>query len=417
MDPDDIGIGDVFAARERLAGVIRPTPCRLSDAISRIAGRPVVLKPEHIQRAGSFKIRGAYNCISQLPPGVDVVAASAGNHAQGVALASALTGRKSTIFMPDNASLPKIKATEDYGATVVLGGATLDDCLALALERASETGAVFVPPFDDPMVIAGQGTVGLEIAEELQFVDWNGGLKGDAAVPSEPPIVLIPVGGGGLIAGAALALAHARPDITVIGVEAEGAASMRRSIEAGHLTRLDAVSTMADGIALRAPSALTLACTMRYVRDVITVSEEEISQAVLLLLERAKAVVEPSGAVGLAAVMAGKVPGDGPVVIVLSGGNVDPLLLTTIVQHGLSAAGRYLRLRVVFRDRPGSLAALTAGVAQLGLNVLDVEHHRTGVKVGVDEVEVLLTVETRNPGHSRDVLDALTAEGFTVSLV
>ena len=161
----------------------------------------------------------------------------------------------------------------------------------------------------------------------------------------------------------------------------------------------------------------TLACTMRYVRDVITVSEEEISQAVLLLLERAKAVVEPSGAVGLAAVMAGKVPGDGPVVIVLSGGNVDPLLLTTIVQHGLTAAGRYLRLRVVFRDRPGSLAALTAGVAQLGLNVIDVEHHRTGVKVGVDEVEVLLTVETRNPGHSRDVLDALTAEGFTVSLV
>ena len=393
--------GDIVAARGRLTGVIRPTPCRLADAISRAVGRTVILKPEHIQRVGSFKIRGAYNCISQLPGGVAIVAASAGNHAQGVALASTLTGRMATIFMPDNASLPKINATQDYGAVVRLGGPTLDDCLEAAKALAIETGAMFVPPFDHPHVIAGQGTVGLEIADEV----------------SDPATVLVPVGGGGLIAGTALALAYERPDLPVIGIEAEGAASMRRSLDAGQLTRLAAVATMADGIALRAPGGLTLALTKRYVADVVTVTEEEISQAVLLLLERAKAVVEPSGAVGLAAVMAGKVAGTGPVVVVVSGGNVDPLLLTHIIQHGLVAAGRYLRLRVVAPDRPGSLAALTAELATLGLNVLDVDHHRTGANLGIADVEIDLTVETRNPGHSAEVQTALTEQGFRVTLL
>ena len=243
--------------------------------------------------------------------------------------------------------------------------------------------------------------MGLEIADEVK----------DGAT------VLVPIGGGGLISGTALALHHRRPDMPVIGVEAEGAASMRRSLDAGAVVKLQSVATMADGIALKAPGELTLALTKKYVQDVVTVTEEEISQAVLLLLERAKAVVEPSGAVGLAAVMAGKIPGNAAVVVVVSGGNVDPLLLTHIIQHGMAAAGRYLRLRVVCPDRPGSLAALTAEVAMLGLNVLDVDHHRTGASLGVDEVEVQFTVESRNPGHSREVIDALAAEGFRVTLL
>ena len=397
----DVSLADVFAARERLVRILRPTPCRVADAISRAVGRTVILKPEHIQRTGSFKIRGAYNRISQLPPGEAVVAASAGNHAQGVALASSLTHRASTIFMPDNASLPKMRATEDYGAQVRFGGPTLDECLVAAQRFADETAAMFVPPFNDHRIVAGQGTVGLEIADEVH----------DAAT------VLVPIGGGGLISGTALALHETRRDLPVIGIEAEGAALMRKSLDANSVIKLTNIATMADGIALKSPGPLTFAMTKRYVQDVVTVTEEEISQAVLLLLERAKAVVEPSGAVGLAAVMAGKIPGTGPVVVVVSGGNVDPLLLIHIVQHGLAAAGRYLRLRVVFPDRPGSLAALTTEVARLGLNVLDVDHHRTGASLGVDDVEVQLTVETRNPGHSREVIDALGAKGFQVTLL
>lgn len=407
----DVTLDDVYAAEVRLQGIIRPTPTRLADSLSRALNRAIYLKPEHLQRAGSFKIRGAYNRISQLPAGVDVVAASAGNHAQGVALASSLTGRRSTIFMPDTASLPKLRATEGYGATVIPGGATLDECLEKAREFSELHGAVFVPPFNDPMIVAGQATVGLEIAAEYR----------QCASPEQrnddDPLVLIPVGGGGLVAGAAFALRQVMPKATIIGVEAAGAASMRASLDAGAVTTLAFTSTMADGIALRSPGPITFAMTKALVDDVITVTEDEIAEAVLLLMERAKAVVEPSGAVGLAALMAGKIAGSRPAVVVLSGGNVDPMLLTHIVTRGLSAAGRYLRLRIVSPDRPGSLAALTAVVAKLGLNVLDVEHHRTGVQIGIDEVEVLLVVETRNPEHRNDVIVALQSEGFNAQLL
>lgn len=407
---DDVSLEDVYAAQQRLRGVIRPTPTRLADSLSRALSRSIYLKPEHLQRAGSFKIRGAYNRISQLPQGVDVVAASAGNHAQGVALASSLTGRRSTIFMPDTASLPKLRATQGYGATVIPGGATLDDCLEKAREFAELHGAVFVPPFNDPMIVAGQATVGLEIADEYRKC-------AGASTADENIVVLIPVGGGGLIAGSAFAIRQVMPKATIIGVEAAGAASMRTSLDAGMVTTLASMSTMADGIALRAPGSITFAMTQAFVDDVVTVTEDEIAEAVLVLMERAKAVVEPSGAVGLAALMAGKIRGSQPAVVVLSGGNVDPMLLTHIVTRGLSAAGRYLRLRIVFRDRPGSLAALTAVVAKLGLNVFDVEHHRTGVQIGIDEVEVLLVVETRNPDHRNDVITALQAEGFNAQLL
>ena len=397
-----ITLADIRAARERVAPVVRRTPVDGSRTLSEVVGRRVLVKPEHLQRTGSFKIRGAYNLISQLPAGVEVVAASAGNHAQGVALAASLTGHRPTIFMPANAPLPKVEATRGYGASIVLGGEAVDECIVAARDHASATGAVFVPPFDDPLIVAGQGTVGLEIAEEA----------GD-----DLEVVVVPVGGGGLIAGVATALANSRRAVKVIGVEAAGAPAMRSAVTSGRPVALDRVSTMADGIALKSVCDLTLSHVQAYVDDVIVVTEEEISRALLLLIERSKAVVEPAGAVGLAAILAGKVPGSGAALAVLSGGNVDPLLLMKLIDHGLSAAGRYLLLRIVLGDQPGALAALTAAVARMGLNVLEVEHHRAGLRLGVDEVEVLLTLETRDPEHRHDIVTGLQTAGYRVELV
>ncbi len=394
-----IGPADIEAARARVAGVLRPTPVDRSDSLSRLAGRPVLLKPEHLQRTGSFKIRGAYNFLAVLDPAVaEVVAGSAGNHAQGVALAASLTGRRATVFMPVGASLPKVEATRGYGADVRLTGDSVDDCIAAARDHAATTGAVFVPPFDDLLVIAGQGTIGLEIAEEAP----------------EASTVVVPVGGGGLISGIAAALAAVRPGTRVVGVEAAGAAGMRAALDAGRCVQVPVLSTMADGIAVKSASELTLEHVRAFVDDVVSVTEEEISGAVLLLLERAKAVVEPSGAVALAAVLNGSVGGDGPVVAVLSGGNVDPQLLIKLIDHGLSASGRYLILRIVLPDHPGALAALTSDVARLGLNVLDVEHHRAGVDLALDEVEVMLTLQTRDAEHRHLVVLALAGAGYRV---
>ncbi|HEX2040028.1 MAG TPA: pyridoxal-phosphate dependent enzyme [Acidimicrobiales bacterium] len=382
-----ITLRHVEEARERVSGVVRPTPVDRSDTFSRMAGRPVLLKAEHLQRTGSFKIRGAYNLVSTLPAGVDVVAASAGNHAQGVALAASLSGRRSTIFMPTQAPLPKVEATRAYGAEVRLVGDGVDDALSAAHAHAEECGAAYVHPFDDERVIAGQGTIGLELVDDVDDL-------GDGSA------VAVPFGGGGLLSGIATALGYTRRSVRVVGVEVE-----------------DRVATLADGIAVKAPSELTGAHIEAFVDDVVRVSDEEISQTMLLLLERSKAVVEPAGAAALAAVLAGKVGGRGSVVALLSGGNVDPLLLTKLIDHGLSAAGRYLVLRIVLADHPGALAELTAAVAALGLNVLDVEHHRAGASVGLDEVEVLLTVETRDPGHRSEVVDALRRQGLRVDLV
>ncbi|HLY84091.1 MAG TPA: threonine ammonia-lyase [Acidimicrobiales bacterium] len=393
-----IGLRDIEEARARVAPIIRSTPVDRSDSLSLLAHRPVILKPEHRQRTGSFKIRGAYNRISRLERGSEVVAASAGNHAQGVALAATLTGIGSTIFMPVGASLPKIDATRSYGAVVRLEGDTVDDCIALAKAYASSTGAVYVPPFDDELIIAGQGTVGLELADEA----------------SDAEVVVVPIGGGGLIAGVATALAHTLPGAKVIGVEAAGAATMKASLAAGRSVALDRVATMADGIANRSTCDLTFTHVQAYVDDLVTVDEEEISRAMLLLLERAKAVVEPAGAVALAAILAGRIPSKGPAVAILSGGNVDPLLLIKLIDHGLSAAGRYLLLRIVLDDRPGALAALTAALAARNLNVLDVEHHRSGLTLAVDEVEVLITLETRGPEHRDQVVADLVAAGYRV---
>ncbi|MFP5325871.1 MAG: threonine ammonia-lyase, partial [Acidimicrobiia bacterium] len=349
-----VSLADIREARERVAPVIRDTPMLRSDSLSSLLGRPVWCKGEHLQRTGSFKIRGAYNLISRLDPGVDVVAASAGNHAQGVALAANLTGRRSTIFMPVNAPLPKLDATRGYGADVQLTGSVVDECIEAAQAFAAERGAIFVPPFDDPLIVAGQGTIGLEIAEALPDAE----------------VVIVPIGGGGLIAGIAAALAYTRRSVRVIGVEPEGAASMAAAIAKSDPVMLDSVDTMADGVAVKSVSKLTLAHVQAYVDEVVTVSEEEISRALLLLLERQKALVEPAGASALAALLAGKIGGTGTAVALLSGGNVDPLLLIRLIDHGLSVAGRYVILRIVLRDHPGALAGLTAAVAEMGLNVL-----------------------------------------------
>jgi threonine dehydratase len=409
-----ITLDDLLAARKRLDGIIRPTPVDRSDSLSALAGRPVLLKPEQQQRTGSFKIRGAYNRIAQLPPGEAVVAASAGNHAQGVALAASLTGRTATIFMPRGAALPKVSATRAYGAVVRLEGQVVDDSIARAKAFAAETGATYVPPFDDPEVIAGQGTVGLELAEEAPDAE----------------VVVVPVGGGGLVAGVGAALrltngpvrvgpggraAGPRRATKVIGVEAAGAPTLSRALALGRPVALERVATMADGIAVASCSQLTLSHAQTFLDDIVTVDEEAISRAMLLLVERAKAVVEPSGATSLAAVLAGLIPGNGPVVAILSGGNVDPLLLTKLIEHGLSAAGRYLTLRIVMDDTVGALAALTGELAGLDLNVLDVEHHRSTQGLALAEVEVQVTVETRDTAHHAEVVAALEAVGYRVA--
>ncbi|HWE55123.1 MAG TPA: threonine ammonia-lyase [Acidimicrobiales bacterium] len=398
-----VGYETILEARERVRSVLRPTPVERSESISRLAGRTVLIKPEYRQRTGSFKIRGAFNRIAQLPAGESVVAASAGNHAQGVALAATLTGRAATIFMPTGAALPKIEATRAYGASVRLEGEVVDECIEAAQRFAAATGAVYVPPFDDPAVIAGQGTVGLEILEEAP----------------EAEAVVVPAGGGGLLAGVGAAIAQApgthRP--AVIGVEALGAPTLSAALAAGHPVTLERVATMADGIAVARCSELTLAHARAFAQAVVTVDEEEISRAMLLAVERAKAAVEPAGAAPLAAVLSERVPGDGPVVVILSGGNVDPLLLMKMIEHGLTAAGRYLTLRVVMADRVGALASLTSELARLRLNVLDVEHHRSGRRLAVSEVEVQVTVETRDRAHHDEVVRALKAAGYQVDRV
>jgi threonine dehydratase len=390
----------VYDAANRLADVLRPTPAVEIAGLSALAGREVWCKPENYQRTGSFKIRGAYNRISRLPAGTRVVAASAGNHAQGVALAARLAGLHADVFMPATASLPKLDAARAYGATVRLVSGGVDDCIAEALSAAESTDAVFVPPFDDADVIAGQGTIGLELAAEL---------------PERVRTVVVPVGGGGLIAGIARALAMVRPGVSVVGVQAAGAASMRASLDAGHPVVLDDVVTVADGIAMKSPSALTLAHVRACVTDVVTVTDEDIARAVVALLERAKSVVEPAGAVAFAAVLAGVgIDEAGPVGVVLSGGNVDPLLLAKLVDHGLAAAGRFLALRVLLPDSPGSLARLTEHLAAAGVNIIDVEHHRSSGRLPVNTVEVVVHVETRNHAHQAELVSQLRSSGFDV---
>ncbi|WP_202863074.1 threonine ammonia-lyase [Ornithinimicrobium murale] len=398
---------DIDAARDLLAGVMDPTPMEFSRALSSLAGVPVHLKCENMGRAGSFKIRGAYNRMASLTEeerSRGVVAASAGNHAQGVALAAQLLGIEATVFMPNGASMPKLRATRGYGATVEQVGTTIDDCIERARAVEQETGAVFIPPFDHPAIVAGQGTCGLEILEEVPDVGT----------------ILVCLGGGGLLAGIATAVKAVRPDVRVIGVQAEEAAAWPESLAAGHPVPVASMTTMADGIAVGRPGDVPFELVRDLVDGVETVGEDAIARAMLFLLERAKLVVEPAGAAAVAHLMdrstaAGGEPvfdPDKPVVAVLSGGNIDTLLMLRIIRTGLGIAGRYLQFRVTVPDRPGSLSGLLALLAQERANVLEVQHGRTTASLHVHEVQIGVTVETDGQEHSRRVVDCLTEHGY-----
>lgn len=394
----------VQAAAELLAPVIRRTPMVASRVLSEHVGSEVWLKCENLQRTGSFKPRGAYNRIANLHQDVrarGVVAASAGNHAQGVAWAATSLGIASTVFMPIGASLPKLVATKAYGAQVRQVGETIDDSLDAALDFADRTGATLIHPFDHPDIVAGQATVGREILDQLPEVGT----------------VIVPTGGGGLLAGVAVALHHLAPHVRVIGVQAAEAAAWPDSLAAGRPVRVGRMSTMADGIAVGLPGAVPFANVAEYVSTMLTVDEEALSTGLLLCLERAKLIVEPAGAAAVAALMSfarDELDLRGSVCAILSGGNIDPLLLTRLIGHGLSAAGRYLAVRVTISDRPGGLSALLAVVGKTGASVVDVAHSRTGTWLAVDEVEVSLTLETRGPTHRDDVLTALANAGYAV---
>ena len=371
-------------------------------SLSERVGGPVFLKCENLQRAGSFKLRGAYVRIARLSADErahGVVAASAGNHAQGVALAASLLGCASTVFMPEAASLPKVEATRSYGADVRLVGLTIDEALTSAQTFADETGAVLIHPFDHADIVAGQGTVGLEILEQCPDVRT----------------VVVCTGGGGLLAGIALAVKASRPDVRVVGVQAAGAAAFPASLAAGRPVPLESMTTMADGIAVGCPGQVPFTLVQELVDEIRTVDDDALSRALLLCLERSKLLVEPAGAAAVAAVMTEPRAFEAPVVAVLSGGNLDPLLLSKVMRHGLIAAGRFLSLRIAIPDTPGGLARLLATLADSGANVLDVEHKRTTADLHLDEVVVDVQVETRGREHGRALVERLTTSEYAVS--
>ena len=402
-DPAGVTVEDVRAAQTLLAEVIRPTPLKFNRALADRLGTDVYLKCENLQRAGSFKIRGAYTRMSRLTPEErerGVVAASAGNHAQGVALAAQLLGIRSKVYMPVRAPMPKLAATRAYGAQIEQVGQTLDESLVAARAWAEETGAILIHPFDHVDVVAGQGTCGLEILDQCPDVRT----------------VVVGLGGGGILAGIAVVMRALKPDVRIIGVQAEQAAAYPTSLAAGHPVAAEKMSTMADGIAVGLPGDVTFPLVRDLVDEVVTVNEASLSRAALFLLERAKLVVEPAGAAATAYLLdrVGGEPMEGPIVSVLSGGNIDPLLMLRIIRHGMTVAGRYLQFSVVVPDSPGNLAALLTDCAETDANVLDVEHVRTSHEITVDQVEIALVLETKGPEHQEKVLQALRDKGYDV---
>ncbi|HVM56418.1 MAG TPA: threonine ammonia-lyase [Gaiellaceae bacterium] len=381
------GLPEIEAARARLEGIARVTPVYRSETLSGLVGRELHLKAENLQRTGSFKIRGAYNRISQLGDeerAAGVVAASAGNHGQAVAWAAREVGAKARIFMPQDAPMTKVEATRSYGAEIVLTGPALEEAIEAALAYVAETGATFVHPFEDTLVVAGQGTIGLELAAQVDEADT----------------VVIPVGGGGLASGIGLALRAVRPGLRIVGVRAAG------TLPGG------SGFTIADGIAVKQPGALTSGILERVLDDVVAVTDEEISEAIVLVLERTKLVVEGAGAVGVAAMLTGRVGGSGPAVSILSGGNIDATLLISVMRHGLSVAGRYLVVRTRVGDRPGQLARLLTLLGDARVNVVEVRHQRESADVPVGETGVELTLLTRNRAHCHEILEMLADWGY-----
>ncbi|GAA1938895.1 threonine ammonia-lyase [Nocardioides marmoribigeumensis] len=397
---------EITEARRLLQDVAVRTPLEESRWLSKIAGGPVYFKAENLQRAGSFKIRGAYVRMARLSSeekARGVVAASAGNHAQGVALAAQMLGIRSIVYMPHGAPIPKIKATRGYGAEVRFHGNTVDVALQEARKYADATGAVLVHPFDHEDIVLGQATCGAEILEQCP----------------EVKTLVVPTGGGGLLAGIAAAVKPTRPDVHLVGVQAEGAAAYPPSLREGAPTPLESMSTMADGIAIGRPGDVPFSTVLRMVDEVTTVSEDRLSWALLMLVERAKLVVEPAGAAGVAAVLdraegVGGARFETPAVVVLSGGNIDPLLLMNVIRHGLAASGRYLACTVVIPDRPGGLAGLLAVIAETGANVIDLRHERTSAYLHIGEVDVAVQLEAKGAEHAAEVLAHLRAAGYGV---
>ena len=381
------GLDEIEAARARLDGVARVTPVYGSETLSRLIGRETKLKAENLQRTGSFKIRGAYNRISRLNAAeraAGVVAASAGNHGQAVAWAAREVGAVARIFMPQDAPMAKVDATRHYGADVELGGTALEACLDSAAAYVAEHGATFIHPFEDPLVIAGQATIGLELAEQVP----------------EAETVLIPVGGGGLASGIALALRAAKPGLRIVGIQTEG------TLPGG------SGFTIADGIAVKKPGELTMSILDDVLDGMVSVTDEQISEAIVLLLERTKLVVEGAGAVGVAALLAGAVEGQGCVVPVLSGGNIDATLLISVMRHGLAVAGRFLVVRSRVGDRPGELAKLLTLLADERVNVVEVEHQRERSELPVADTGVVLTLLTRDSAHCEEILATMARLGY-----
>lgn len=395
-------------AAEELRGIITRTPVDQSQHLGELLGVPVHLKLENLQRTGSFKIRGATYRLSRLTEAErarGVVAASAGNHAQGVALAAQQLGIPATIFMPLGVPVPKLLATRSYGAEVVLEGATVETPLRLAAEFAERTGAVLIHPFDHRDIIVGQGTLGLELMDAVPGLET----------------VIVGIGGGGLAAGVAAAVS-ARAEaagrrVRIVGVQAANSAAYPSSLAAGHPLQVATTPTIADGIAVARPGDLPFEIISRLVDEVVTVTDDDIARALLVLLERAKQVVEPAGAVGVAAILAGKVQAAGPAITILSGGNIDPLLLQRVVAHGLAASGRYMSLRIPLPDRPGQLSQVSELLAQAGANVIEVLHTRHGQGLQISEVILQLSVETRGEEHRRHVMQTLREAGFAPTVV
>ena len=389
-------LADLEAARARIAGIARVTPVYPSETLSRLAGRTVHLKAENLQRTGAFKIRGAVNTIAALSPeerAAGVVAASAGNHGQAVAWAARETGIAATVYMPQDSPMAKVDATRNYGARVELAGTGFDESLAAALELVEVTGATFVHAFEDERVIAGQGTIGLELAEQLPELET----------------LVVPIGGGGLAAGIAIALRELRPGVRLVGVQAENMCPFAGGTEFGY--------TIAEGIAVKQPGALTSAILGELLDDVVTVSDEQISHAIVLLLERTKLLVEGAGAASVAAVLAGKAGGSGDAAVLLSGGNIDPTLLIQVMRHGLTVAGRFLVVRTRLGDRPGELIKLLQLVAEERANVVSVEHHREGMDLPIGQTEVELTLAMRDESHCDELRATLAERGYPAERV
>jgi threonine dehydratase len=387
-------LADIEAARSRLdASGVRATPVFESETFTRRTGREVLLKAENLQRTGAFKVRGAVNKVATLTEDerkAGVVAASAGNHGQAVAWAAREVGIEATIFMPDETPMAKVDATRNYGGRVELTGAAFEEALSASRDFAEDTGATFIHAFEDPQVIAGQGTLGLELAEQVPELDT----------------VVVPVGGGGLASGVALALKSVQPEVKIVGVQADACAPFVGSDQLGY--------TIAEGIMVKEPGVLTSSILRDHLDDVVTVADEEISEAIVLLLERAKLAVEGAGAASVAALLSGRVEGTGRVVAILSGGNIDPTLLIQIMRYGLTQAGRYLVVRTRLPDRPGELIKLLSLFAEEHANVVSVEHHREGMDVPVTETEVEATLLTRDTEHCEAILHAMGRRGYDV---